>query len=313
MSLRMRPYQSEDDYWRARAFLREVFQRNAGCALSWDVCRFDYWRWHAMENCEQKDYREYLFLWEDAQGRIAALLTPEGLGEAFLHVHPDAGSPALEEEMIALAEERLQADGAPGTRTFTVWAHAGDPARQALLRARGYQRGDWPEHQRRRWLEQPLPEGTPGDRPLPQGFQVRALGERDELPARSWLSWKAFHPDEPDEKYQGWEWYLNLQRAPLYRRDLDLVVTAEDGTLAAFCTVWFDDASRAGIFEPVGVHPDFQRRGLGAAVMAEGARRLRRLGALAGYVSSYSEAAGGLYAALGFAEYALNERWQKTV
>ena len=47
------------------------------------------------------------------------------------------------------------------------------------------------------------------------GVTVRTLYrliDESELPARSWLSWKAFHPDEPDEKYQGWAWYRNVQR-----------------------------------------------------------------------------------------------------
>ena len=91
---------------------------------------------------------------------------------------------------------------------------------------------------------------------------------------RSWLSWKAFHSDEPDERYEGWEWYRNVQRFPLYRRDLDLVAVAPDGELAAFCTVWFDDVTRTGSFELVGAHPAHQRRGLGRAVMYEGLRRL---------------------------------------
>ena len=113
---------------------------------------------------------------------------------------------------------------------------------------------------------------------------------RDELPARSWLSWKVFHPDEPDEKYQGWEWYKNVQRVPLYRRDLDIVAVAEDGELAAFCTVWFDDVTRTAVFEPIGTHPNHQKRGLGKAVMSEGLRRAQRLGATLATVSSYSTA-----------------------
>jgi GNAT superfamily N-acetyltransferase len=114
------------------------------------------------------------------------------------------------------------------------------------------------------------------------GYTVRALGDQDELPARSWLSWKAFHPNEPDEKYEGWEWYKNVQRIPLYRRDLDIVAVASGGELAAFCTVWFDDVTRTAVFEPVGTHPDHQKRGLGKAVMSEGLRRAQRLGATLG-------------------------------
>ena len=132
---------------------------------------------------------------------------------------------------------------------------------------------------------------------------------RRELPARSWVSWRAFHPDEPDDKYEGWEWYRNVQRAPLYRRDLDLVAVAPDGELAGFCTVWFDEATRTAAFEPVGTHPAHQRKGLGKALLAEGLRRVQRLGATLTTVGSYSHAAGALYASVGFTEYDLSEPW----
>ncbi|HEX6386119.1 MAG TPA: GNAT family N-acetyltransferase [Anaerolineae bacterium] len=64
------------------------------------------------------------------------------------------------------------------------------------------------------------------------------------------------------------------------------------------------------------VHPHFrtpahQRRGLGKAVMAEGLRRAKRLGATMAYVGSYSPAAHALYASVGFTEYDLYEPWLK--
>jgi GNAT superfamily N-acetyltransferase len=145
-----------------------------------------------------------------------------------------------------------------------------------------------------------------------EGYCVRALRGDEELPKRSWVSWRAFHPDEPDEKYEGWTWYRNVQRAPLYRRDLDLVAVAETGEHAAFCTVWFDDVTRTAVFEPVGTAPEHQRRGLGRAVMAEGLRRAQRLGATQALVGSYGAAAHALYEAMGFTTFELLERWEKT-
>ena len=107
---------------------------------------------------------------------------------------------------------------------------------------------------------------------------MRPLGDVDELPARSWFSWKAFQPDEPEENYEklGWEWYLDIQRCPLYRRDLDLVTIAPNGDIASFTTVWFDDVTRCAYFEPVGTYTPYQRRGLAKAVMYEGMRRAKR-------------------------------------
>jgi ribosomal protein S18 acetylase RimI-like enzyme len=81
--------------------------------------------------------------------------------------------------------------------------------------------------------------------------------------------------------------------------------------MAAFCTVWYDRLTHTASFEPVGTHPAHQRRGLGKALMTEGLRRAARLGATMVSVNSYSEAAGALYASLGFTEYDLAEPWLK--
>lgn len=306
MKLIRRKYQSEDDTWTIRTFLREVFLLNGRQEVSWPLYRWDYWRWHVNENIFRFDLSAAVFLWESADGRLAAVLHPEGAGEAILQVHPAYRSTELEVEMISTAETQFAVTQAGGQQRLVIWAHEADALRQDLLARRGYVRGDHPEYQRRRDMTAPIP-----DYALPAGYTVRALGDADEHPARSWVSWRAFHPNAPDDKYEGWTWYRNVQRAPLYRRDLDLVAVAPDGELAAFCTLWFDDVTRTAAFEPVGTHPDHQRRGVSRALMAEGLRRVRDLGATLCAVGSYSEAAGALYASLGFTEYDLSEPWVK--
>lgn len=301
----MRRYASEDDFWRIRAFLREVFLCNNRREMCWQPYRWDYWRWHVNENIFQFNLNAAVFMWEDANGGLAAVLHPDGRGEAFLQVHPEFQSNNLDIQMLQIAETQyaVQRDG---REQLTIWVHEADCQRQELLARRGYTRQNTPEYQRRRELTQPIM-----DAPLPHGYTIRALGAQDELPARSWLSWRTFHPDEPDERYEGWQWYLNVQRAPMYRRDLDLVAVAPDGELAAFCTLWFDEATRTAAFEPVGTHPDHQRKGIGKALLTEGLRRVRHLGATLATVGSYSPSAGALYASIGFTQYDLSEPWQK--
>jgi mycothiol synthase len=310
MRLTMRTAQRENDYWQIREFLREVFLLNGRRELSWQVYRFDYCRWHGFENMGHFQMEEDVFLWETDGGRIAAVLNPEGRGQAFLQVHPRHRIPGLEEEMLVVAEEHLSRAHPDGRRRLWIWAHEQDELRKDILTRHGYTKGDEPEYQRRRPVSgdsaRPIPDG-----PVPEGYTVRAVGDVEDLPARSYVSWKAFHPDEPEDKYDGWEWYRNVQRAPLYRRDLDLVAVAPGGEFASFCTVWFDDVTRTGAFEPVGTAPSHQRHGLGKAVMCEGLRRLKRMGATLAYVGSYTAAAHALYASVGFTEYDRSEPWGK--
>ena len=306
MQLTRRRYQHENDYWRIRAFLREVMQVNDRREFSWHVARLDYWRWHVNENFEHMRLEDAVFIWEDTQGRIVAVLNPEGKADISLQVHPGLRTPQLEEEMIHTAEECLAETATDGKRKLQIWADARNEPRQDILRRNGYVKGGWPEYQRRRPVDQDIPKVS-----LAPGYSVRSLGGLTELPDRSWASWRAFHPDEPDERYEGWDWYHNIQRMPLYRRDLDMVGVAPDGKIASFCTIWYDDVTRTAYFEPVGTVPEHQRRGLGKAVMLEGLRRLQRMGGDLAFVGSYSEGAGALYSSAGFVEYDLSEPWEK--
>lgn len=307
MTLSMRRYRNEEDHWRIRSFLRRVLLLNGRRQFGWHVGRLDYWRWHLIGTCQIGDPIESgIFIWETDDGEIAAVLHPESRGEAFLQVDPRLRARALEEEVLDVAEQHLVH---PEVRKLWVLAHAHDELRQEILARHGFTqvvRPEAVEHQHRRSLDAPIPEV----RPIP-GYTVRALGEAEELPSRSWASWRAFHPNEPDEDYEGWEWYHNIQRQPLYRRDLDIVAIAPGGEIAAFCTIWYDDVTRTALYEPVGTMPEHQRRGLGRAVIQEGLRRVQRMGAVTVFVNGYSPAANALYDSAISPDCDLSEPWVK--
>jgi ribosomal protein S18 acetylase RimI-like enzyme len=308
MKLTMRKYRGTEDHERIRTFLREVFLKNDRRSLSWSVTRFDYWCWHVNRNLFGLDLEEVVFLWETDDGRIAAVLNPENPGQIYLQIHPDFHSDELENEMMEQAEHRLHTTALDGNQKLQIWTSKDDKARLDLLTQRGYTKTKAADWHRKRPMSIPI-ENTP----VADGYTIRGLGGDEEIPARSYVSWQAFHPDEPESKYQGPEWYPNLQKAPLYRRDLDLVAVASDGEFAAFCTVWFDDVTLIGDFEPVGTAPNHQRRGLATAVINEGLRRLAALGGVEAHIGSWNEATHRLYGGLGFESYDVAEAWVKQV
>ena len=308
MTLTLRGYQDENDYWRIREFLRKVFLMNDRREYSWQTYRFDYWRWHGIENLEHGQLEEDVFIWETSGGDFAAVANSEGPGIAYFQVDPGRYTPELASEMISIAEKNLAVKKPDGNVRLGVFVNQADELRQEILNQRGYTKSKYWEHHHSRPMSLPVPKVQ-----LPDDYHVRALGDEKELPVRSYLSWRAFHPDEPDDRYEGWEWYLNIQRAPLYRRDLDLVAVSADGDQASFCTIWFDDVTRSGSFEPVGTDPDHQRRGLGKAVIHEGLHRLKRLGAIVAFVGSGSEGASEFYKSIGFTELDRSEMWIKNL
>lgn len=305
MNLIQRPYNSEEDTWRIRTFLREVSLLNQRSEISWPVYRFDYWYWFVNPALFQMPMEKAIQFWETSDGDLAAFIVPENPGEATFNIHPRYDTAELLEEMFSVALAQYGRTQDNKSHQLTTWIPENDLIRQQIAAQLGFQKADYPEYQRRRLMSEPIHEV-----PIPAGYTLRSLGDSSEIPARSWLSWKAFHSKEPDEKYKGWDWYNCIQNAPLYRRDLDLIAVAENGEFASFCTIWFDDYTRTASFEPVGTHPDHQKKGVGKALMTEGLKRIKRLGATLSTVGSYSEPAGALYASIGFRDYLLSEPWE---
>ena len=292
MNLTLRPYQNEADFWRIRNFLREVFLLNDRLEHGWNVARLDYWRWHIVLNCQFcESVEKVTTLWETGNGKIAAVLNPIGMGEIRLHIHPHFRTAALQEAMLARAEERLFRQDDDGKCRLYLPVEADDTLLQESLLRRGYVKQDGKSNKWHRDLDTPIP-----DAPLAQGYVIRSMGGLDEHPARSWASWRAFHSDEPEAHYDGdWSWYQNIQSAPLYRRDLDIVAIAPDSSMAAFCTIYYDDYTRSAVCVLVGTAAEHWRRGLGKAVIFEGMRRLKELGCTRVFATAYDPPADALY------------------
>ena len=128
---------------------------------------------------------------------------------------------------------------------------------------------------------------------LPDGYRVRAVHE-DEAEARAAVHRAAWRPKRigamfvppvdlgEAESSMTTESYRAVMEAWPYRHDLDQVVEAPDGTLAAFALGWLDEVNRAGELEPVGTDPRYavRRAGIGGepGLPARVARRWRDTG-----------------------------------
>lgn len=308
----MRCYRNDEDYWRIREFLRRVMILNNYRELSWHVARLDYWWWFGNPHLEKYSPEESVFLWEMEDGEIAAVLSPEPRGVAYLQIHPDFHTEELIDEMIATAEKHLTEAGQDGKLQLQFYFDSNDKLQQEVLTRHGFQRVERPnEHeiQHRRSLEGPLPEAS-----VTPGYTVRSLGSGLELLERCYASGLGFHNDDIQfarNNRDHPEWYHDLQSAPLYRRDLDIVAVAADGSIAAFCTAWFDDVSRTAYLEPVATVPAHRKRGLGKAVVLEALHRLKRMGCKVAFVGGYSERANALYFSVMGPEYDILECWEK--
>ncbi len=124
-------------------------------------------------------------------------------------------------------------------------------------------------------LNEPLP-----DLELPTGFQARHVLE-SEFEERVSVHRDAFDPSKFTLQR-----YARVRSMAGYRPDLDLVISTPENEFAAYCIAWLSNGM--GYFEPVGTRAAFRRQGLGRAVILEGLKRLKALGAHSANVFSFA-------------------------
>jgi len=174
---------------------------------------------------------------------------------------------------------------------------SGDDETASVLAARGFAHDA--EAPWIRWNSRPLDEVE--EPVVPPGYRLATMAEYGDFASRSAAHRSAFRPSRFTDRV-----YRAVRRETPWRADLDCVVVAPDGSVAAYAIAWFDAANRVGELEPVGVRRDLHRRGLGRAVCLFALQRLKALGAETALVGSRGDDAypgpRALYESIGFRE-----------
>ena len=318
MKTTFRSYDPSRDFLRIRDFLVETFSLTEQ-PLNWRLERWNYARYFvtpllATDGVGEPDLGAYqagirLFdastgVWEKDAGEVVGVVNIEhadkrhsGWGEAFFQRHPDHDR--LLPEMLDFAEANLR-NRERSLLFIPIYDH--DEAFLTVVQQRGYQ----PNDEYTLWdsvftIQGELPEYT-----LPEGYRLQSMADDNDLHRRRKAFGLAFnHPDPQD-----WPSLLSnqeLQRAPDYRRELDLYVVAPDGEFASFCIAWWDERNRIAMLEPVGTVPEYRRKGLARAVVLEAIRRVAALGVRQVFVGSDQ----AFYLSLGFQLGYAGHHWRR--
>jgi mycothiol synthase len=301
-----RPLQGEADALRLNQLLIDSFAI-IGREFNWETRRWE-GSFYRMTDTERTDptYGAGAHIWETGAGELVGAAIPDshGPGDLALQIHPHYR--ALEDEILAWAEEHIAETTEDGQRTLKTWVFDWDTERQERLTRRGYIRNpEWFWHSRRRRISDPVDL-----RPVPEGYTIRSV-QPCEADVLGWVHCtnlvfgNTFEP----------AYHRNFQRySPSHNYDLHIIAEAPDGSFVAFAGLTVDTANRNAVFEPVGTHPDHRRKGLARQVMSEGLRRLQTLGtADVVYVMNWGPAGSGhLYAAMGLEHYTTTFAWVKT-
>jgi GNAT superfamily N-acetyltransferase len=301
-----RAFAGTTDIERITQFLLETYRLYDGLH-NWDPRRWLGAVYHRNDADMAKVMREMpdnVHIWQDGAGHIVGVVIPEYEGDATLQVHPDYT--ALEDVILAWAEDHLAVAKDDGKHHIYTWATSDDEARHAVLEARGYARTGAFETMRRRDMSQPVPDVA-----LPEGYVARAMrvDEHDQQKMAELLN-KAF-----GRTIHSAEEYRNFQQMPYYRAQFDRVIEAPDGTLVATAGFTVHEAESFALVEPVATHPDHQGIGLGTAVINDGLREVHEVGLARAYIGAWhaNPTANYLYQKLGFTDGIVSKQWGKVV
>jgi len=321
MGTRFRKYRT-DDFLKVRNFLVANYKAFEH-PVNWDLVRWNYTRnfcapmigaWGLGEKAEKipdtsgKKSRESIKFWEASIGvwetdspkgwEIAGVVCPDeyvpwhpAFGQAFLQRSPDLEH--LLPEMLEYAEKTFVGKGM--TR---IYACEHDKALQDAARDKGFVRD---EKSCVNYMEFDLSDIP--DSALPEGYRFVTMAERNDIEKRREVMGLSFRHPDPNDWATAYS-YRQLQKAPDYRKALDIVIERPDGKWVACTIAWFDEANRMGTLEPVGAI----QLGMGREVVMEGLRRIKALGA----ETAHMDAGLKYYQVIGFEKKFEIFRWVKT-
>jgi mycothiol synthase len=233
-------------------------------------------------------------LWMDESGEVLGFgLTQLPFSSLDWAVRP--GNEALQTEIVAWGVERLQEIAHQRGEGFGYLLDSrtdNDP----IAQEHGFVLDDWHIRNLDLSFDQPAQSAS-----TPSGFHIRPLYGDAEVAA-----YVALHRAAFDTRNMSVEWRARTLSHPTYQPQLDLVAEAANGRLAAFCIGWLGEINGevVGQIEPVGVLPEFQRQGLGRAILRHSLQRFYKLGAKRVLIDaeSHNLSSKHLYEASGFRE-----------
>ena len=215
-------------------------------------------------------------IWSDANRRLIAFALVDSYNNLLFEVENTISDPALFDEIISWGEECLsrsrQNDKEELSLDASCWED--DLKRIKILEQHGFVSQLIRSLHLERSLNEPIPVPE-----ILSGFTIRPSKGLDEAE-----EWVCLHRSAWGTESMTIEERTAILSGPDYIPQLDLVATAPDGTLAAYCLCQIhrnenlSTGRNEGWTDPITTHPDFQRRGLAHALLLTGMQLLKDRG-----------------------------------
>jgi len=275
--------------------VRDFFVRNG-------YSEFIYGRWDWMITHGYLDQNALckIKLWEDESGVIGIATFDTRLGTAYCITLPEYAD--LKKEMLIYAEKNLN-EGS----NFNVVIADEDVAFQQIAHELGYVATPHAEHDAILYLDKADLSYT-----LPDGFTIVSMADRYDPYEYRQVLWKGFNHEINGE---GPLVFNEEEKAAvdfeMLRANVDLslklAVVSPDGHFVSYCGMWYDKALDYALIEPLATDPDYRGKGLAQAVVLEGMKRVKAMGAKTVLVGSNQQ----FYYSIGMFPYRVATIWKK--
>lgn len=284
-------YGVSDDYIRLHNFLVESGDTDFQYArLDWMITHRPYL---------QEEHLQKIGIWEDNGKIVAVDLFDTRLDDIFPVVLK--GYEYLYPEMINYA---INSMGKPDNQKLRLYINQESTKLQECASNMGFVKTEWGDKVAKYDLTKEIPECH-----LPNGFSIVSLQDEREYEKYSKCLFKGFNHELQGEVFSfdenSFKEFQREMERQLVDLNLKLNVKAPDGSYVSHCGMWYDKNSDLAVIEPVATDPDYRRRGLGKAVVLEGLRRVKKMGAKCVYVGSGQD----FYYAIGLVPYAQGFFW----
>lgn len=236
------------EYTLIKALLLEI-ENHPDLDNRWDPGSMDWWRYNYHAEKGEDFFRANVHYWQTELGQVVGLFISEyGRDDFFVVVHPHF--PVLFPDVLQWGLDVW----AEGRRKIHTAVYTYDQQKISQLRDAGFSE-DGHEANVRTYRLRPYDFTYT----LKPEFTLLTFADYGNYESRVKLVHNAFNNLSYSEAR-----LRSLQSSPGYQAELDLVIVNPQGESIAYCMGWVEENDpTAGYIEPMGVHSDYRRNGLG--------------------------------------------------
>lgn len=244
---------------------------------NWDPGRMDWWRYNYHAEKGVDFFQSNAHYWKTESDQVVGLFISEyGKDDFFIVVHPSFLT--LFPEVLGWGLEFW----ARGKTKISTEVYTFGQQKIEQLIATGFYEDGHEENVRTYTLQQ-----YDFSYDLKPDFKLLSFSEYGNYASRVRLVHNAFDNHSYSETH-----LRSLQSSPSYQAELDLVIVNSQGESVAYCMGWVQESDpKFGYVEPMGVHSDYRRNGLGKALAKECFKRLGNMGVEHVWIASRAEPA----------------------